>query len=180
MTKKGLGDEIYSGAASFGKLRAVLGVIFGTIIGIGLIIGGIFAIAHKTKRTMKTTGTSVDLKNNPVPIQCTSASDKDGNTYQCNFTLKYTVKKDQYSHSFQTNSSTDYNNMTQVTVYYNPNTPGDVSLTKDDYHTVGYVLIGFGVFILIGAWISLWIVLHYKFAAAASGAAGAIEMVRAI
>ena len=63
---KGLGDEIYSGAASFGKLRAVIGVIIGTIIGIGLIIGGIFALIHKTKLTGKTTGTSIDNKDNNV------------------------------------------------------------------------------------------------------------------
>lgn len=178
---KGLGDEIYSGAASFGKLRAVIGAIFGTIIGIGLIIGGIFALIHKTKLTGETTGTSIDNQGNQVPIWCSSTSDQDNHqSYQCHFKLQYQPDKKKYTKIFDTSSSTNYTDQTEITVYYNPDDPGDASLSKDDYHTVGYVLIGFGIFLLLGSWIGLWVVYHYKFAAAVSGAAGAIDMIRSI
>ena len=178
---KGLGDEIYSGAASFGKLRAVIGAIFGTIIGIGLIIGGIVSLRHKTKLTGKTTGTSIDNQGNQVPIRCSSTSDQDNNqSYQCHFKLQYQPDKKKYTKIFDTSSSTNYADQTEITVYYNPDDPTDASLSKDDYHTVGYVFLGFGVFLLLASWIGLWIVYHYKFAAAASGAAGAIDMIRSI
>jgi hypothetical protein len=181
---RGLGDEIYSGAASFGKLRAVIGAIFGTIIGIGLIIGGIVSLRHKTKLTGKTTGTSIDNQNHPQPVPvppCSSTSDKDNNqSYQCHFKLQYQPDKKKYTKIFDTSSSTNYADQTEITVYYNPDDPTDASLTKDDYHTVGYVFLGFGVFLLLASWIGLWIVYHYKFAAAASGAAGAIDMIRSI
>lgn len=71
-----------------------------------------------------------------------------------------------YFNNFNTNSI-NYTNDTKITVYYDPNNPNNSSLTKDDYHTVGYILLGVGILILVGSWITLWVVLHYKFAAAA-------------
>lgn len=181
---KGLGDEIYSGAAAWGRFRAIIGVIFGTIIGIGLIIGGIVSLRHKTKLTGKTTGKSVDNQNPPQPVSvppCSSTSDKDNNrSYLCHFKIQYTVESKEYTKIFDTNSNTNYAGQTDIVVYYNPDDPTDASLTKDDYHTVGYVFLGFGVFLILASWIGLWIVYHYKFAAAASGAAGAIDMIRSI
>lgn len=178
---KGLGDDIYSGAASFGRIRAIFGVIFGTLIGICLIVGGFYALAHKTKLTDKTTGIVVDSNNNPTNIQCLSTSDKDtGITYQCNFRLQYTVNKEIYYAPINTNSSTNYSGGTEITLYYDPNSPNNASLQQDDYHTIGFICIAAGLFILLFSWIGLWIILRYKFAAAASGAAGAIGMFKNI
>ena len=175
---KGLGNEIYSDSAAFGRIRAIIGVIFGTLIGLGLIIGGIFAIAHKTKLSSETIGISVNKDNNPIPIdQCGTTTTNNNTTYNCNFRLRYTVDGIDYYSQFNTHDSINYSNETKVTIYYDPNNPNNSSPTKDDYHTVGYILLGIGIFLLIGAWVSLWIVLHYKFAAAASGAAGAIGMI---
>jgi hypothetical protein len=179
---KGLGDEIYSGAASFGKLRAIIGVIFGTIISIGLIIGGILAIIHKIKFTSKTTGISIDSKGQPVPVNtCSSNNDKDNNiTYQCNFKVEYTIGSDKYYKTFNTSKNTNYSGQTNIVIYYDKKDPSNVALDQDDYHIIGYFLLGIGIFTLLASWIGLWIVYKYKFAAAASGAAGAIQMVKMI
>lgn len=180
---KGLGDEIYSGAASFGKFRAIIGVIFGTIIGLGIITGGIFALIHKTKLTGETTGIFVDNQNPPKPIlpNCSSSTNQDNNiSYNCHFNVQYQVGSTTYTKVFDTSSNINYQYQTDIVVYYDPDYPDNASLSKDDYHTVGYVLICSGIFLLIVSWITVWVVYHYKFAAAASGAAGAIEMVKMI
>lgn len=181
---KGLGDEIYSGAASFGKIRAIIGTILGTIIGIALIIGGIAAIKHKRIFTRKTIGKSVNSQNPPqtIPISnCDSTIVKDNNRqYQCHFIVQYTVENKNYTKIFNTNSNTNYSEQTDIVIYYDPTNPENVSLYEDDYKIVGYIFIGLGILLLLSSWIGLWIVYKYKFAAAASGVAGAIDMVRAI
>jgi hypothetical protein len=115
----------------------------------------------------------------PVPL-CSSTSDKDNKSYQCHFKLQYTVDEKKYTKIFDTFGSTNYSDERDIVVYYDPDDPDDASLSKDDYHTVGYILIGFGIFLLLASWIGLWVVYHYKFAAAASGAAGAIDIIGAI
>ena len=200
MAKKSVGSEIYSGAASFGKLRAVFGVIFGTLIGLGLIIGGIFAIAHKTKRTSMVTGYPIDrttYQKLPIipPGSCSRIINNKQSSYSCDFMLQYTIKEDDptkepskmlpissrtYTHPFQVTSNKDYGNLNSVPLYYDPKKPGDASLTKDDFHTAGGLMVGGGALILIFSWISLWIVLRYKFAAAASGVVGAYEMMKGL
>lgn len=190
MTKTNLGSEIYSGAASFGRFRAFVGVIIGTLLGLALIVGGIVAISHKIKRTSTVTGYPVDnrtLEILPGGIpKCGVITDKNNTTYDCNFTLKYEINDDKsdtgkfylfHTTSFHETSDINYSGMHSVPLYYNPKNPGDASLTKDDFHTVGWVMIAFGLFVLIASWISLWVVLHYKFAAAASGVGGAYDMI---
>ena len=43
----GVGPEIYSGAASFGRVWAIIGAVIGTFFGIIMIVGGIALLAKK-------------------------------------------------------------------------------------------------------------------------------------
>jgi hypothetical protein len=173
---KDLGTRIYSGAASLGRIRAIIGVTFATLIGIGILVGGVFALAHKTKLTGKTIGIPVSVDDKEIPVkQCTVFTDKDNVTYRCEFKLKYIVENKPYYINTSTSSQINYSDMKQIDVYYDKSNPSNASLTKDDYHNTGYILIGSGIFLLLISWISLWVVLHYEFAAAASGATGVID-----
>ena len=167
-----VGQEIYSGAASFGKLRATIGVIIGTLLGLGLIIGGIILLVHKTKRTKNVNGFPTD---NEVP-QCTTNSKDNNLTYQCKFSLSYTINGTEHTKQFTTNESKDYSGQTQIKLYYNPENVSDISVTQDNYGTIGGVLLGSGFFILIIAWVGWWLVNKYKFIAEVSGTSGAIQM----
>jgi hypothetical protein len=177
--KKGLGDDIYAGAASFGKIRAVIGVVIGTLIGLVAVVGGIALIVHKTIFTKSVIGTVVDINNNPTTVPNCKAINMDGNgTNMCSFTLKYTVDGKVYTHPFNTNTTVNYSNLSKVTIYYDPDSPGNVSIEKDDNHVIGYISLGVGVFFILGSWLNLWLTLKYKFMAAAGGVAGAFSMIR--
>ena len=128
-----VGQEIYSGAASFGKLRATIGVIIGTLLGLGLIIGGIILLVHKTKRTKTVNGFPTDKE---VP-QCTTNSKDNNITYQCKFSLSYTTNGTERTKQFTTNESKDYSGQPQIKLYYNPENVSDISVTQDNYDTIG-------------------------------------------
>ena len=65
-----------------------------------------------------------------------------------------------------------------VTVYYNPNSPDKGELTSDNSKILGIIFIIVGVVIPLFAWLWLWITYKSKFAAAAGGVAGAINLIR--
>lgn len=168
-----LGNKIYSGAAEYGKFKASIGAVLGTIIGIGMIIFAIIAFTHKTKFTAKTTGISIDHENKPRPVpNCIWKYNGRGNTrvdYSCHFKLKYKVEDTEYVKIFDTNNSTNYSGENEIIVYYDPKNPFNSSIYKDNYKLIGYILLGFGLFLILVSWIGLWVTRKYKFAAAASG-----------
>ena len=177
--KKDFKDEAITGFATIGKVKAIFGVILGTIIGVALIVGGITALLHKPTFSSKTTGIVVDSNNKPINInQCSKITTKDSSKYQCKFSLKYTVDNKTYIHPFNTDSYVNYSNRTGVTVFYDPKNPKNSVLEDDDYHGIGYLTIGIGIFILFISWLFLWITLRYKYFAAASGVVGSIQMIK--
>ena len=90
--------------------------------------------------------------------------------------MSYTTNGTERTKQFTTNESKDYSGQPQIKLYYNPENVSDISVTQDNYDTIGGVLLGSGFFILIIAWVGWWLVNKYKFIAAASGTSGAIQM----
>lgn len=171
--KQTLGSEIYSGTATFGKIRAIIGVIFGTIIGIIMIIIGIYMISKKNKYTEKIKG---KVTNYP---DCNKHTDKNTTSYECNVNVSYIIDGKTYNlKDKHTDTYIKYTKNKQIDVYYNPKNPSDGSLASDDERRFGWIVLVIGIFVLLGSWISLWFIMHYKFMAALYGATGAIEMLR--
>jgi hypothetical protein len=52
-SKKGLASKIYSGGARFGLLNAQIGAIIATLIGLGLLIYGIYSLQKKNDDKLK-------------------------------------------------------------------------------------------------------------------------------
>ena len=71
-----LGDELYEGTAEFGRIEAVIGVVFGTIFGVIAIIVGIFLLLSKNKHTKNVMGTITSascpayVDNNTIKYNC--------------------------------------------------------------------------------------------------------------
>jgi hypothetical protein len=169
---KSLGSEIYDGAGTFGHIEAWIGAIISTLIGIVLIVIGVIALNHKTKLTANTQGKIKDATcGDPY---------NDGNQqkYKCTVNVTYTVDNKEYNIIKNTDDDSKYFTGQMVTVYYNPSSPDKGELTSDNSKTLGIVFIIVGIVIPLFAWLWLWITYKSKFAAAAGGVAGAVNLIR--
>jgi uncharacterized protein YxeA len=170
-----LGDDIYSGAAEYGKFNALIGVIFGTILAIILIIIGTTLLVHHEEPVQFVEGT---ITNTP---DCKTRQDKDTQeTYsKCYIEIAYNINQQKYTYRGYTKEPRQYKNGDKIILYYKPSSPGDAKLTKDwSDHLIGGILLGTGLFIAGGSWLWYYIANKYKFAAAAGGVAGAAELFR--
>ena len=160
----------YSGLAAYGKFRAVMGAIIGTIICLIMIVFGFKYIGKKTKYSASTT---VQLA---VGEDCkTTTETRDGKTrtvYTCIVSTEYTVGSDTFPYTDTITSTTKYANGSNVTLYYDPNNPSDATLK---YHinpstlALGGVILGFAG--IIGTWAYTYFVLKHKEIAAVAGGA---------
>lgn len=164
--KKSLGSEIYSDAASFGRVYAIIGAVFASLFSLMFIIGGIYIIYHKSHlKSVTGTVTSDSL--------CTQL---DKNSTSCSVNYTYTIKDKNYSGT--STSSTSYKKGNKITVWYDPNHPGVHSEIDIPSKTIGVVAIIMGILIAIAAWVGVYLTRKYKFAAAASGVGGGIDIIK--
>jgi hypothetical protein len=152
-------SEIYNDTASFGKFMAIISAILATVIGIVLIVAGVAEIRHVPIYTQVVNATIV---NSP---SCTSQVN--GNLYSCMLTLKYTVNNVVYTSNLTTESSQPYMQNGSIQIYYNPKNPHQISQGSDN-PKFGWWIIGLAVIIISVAWLMVWMVYKYKFAAAGS------------
>lgn len=171
--KESTGEEIYSGTATFGRVMAVFGVIMGTLAGLILIPLGIYFMVHKTKLTSQTPG-KIDTKS---PNPCTPQSKNNTVVYDCSFNVNYTINGTQYSKLITvTDSSRQYYGGDNVTIYYDPKNPNDASITQDNTHILGIILLIVGIIIPIIAWVWWYFARKYKAVAAAGGVAAGLDL----
>ena len=171
--KESLGNEIYSGAAGFGRIEAWISAIIGTIIAIIAIIFGIYIIIHKG-HLKSVTGTVTKSS-----YGCTTTTDTSNNktttTTICSFNVSYTVDAQTYNKTF---SSTDtLSEGDNVIIWYDPKNPDKAEYNPAPTY-VGWLIIGIALFVSLGLWLWVWITNRSKFAAAAGGVSAAVEMFR--
>ena len=170
--KESTGDKIYSGTATVGRVTAVIGVVFGTITGLIMVIVGIFMIVHHTKLTAQTTGT-IDGGQD----FCTASSKNNAVVYNCSFNVNYKIKGKAYvKYLILTDSSIQYRDKGTINIYYDPNNPNDASNTSDATRVPGIILLVVGIVITLGAWLWLYFTRKYKAVAAAGGVAAGLDL----
>ena len=164
--KDGVGQEVYSGAASFGLFLAKIGVVVGTIIGV-LLVG--FGIRFWTGPDPY----SAVAKAEVIDAQCGPA-DK-SQSVQCWLKLKYTVAGKTYETQLS-RSDRFYARGYLLDIRYRPENPSDVhhGMART---TSGKWMVGIGIVLVLAAWVNWWIKQRYKFAAAAGGVGAAYDMV---
>jgi len=169
-SKEGIIDNIYSGTASFGKVWSIITAVFAVIIAIAMIVGGIYVIWHKS-HLKEVQGTVVKSSYN-----CSTHTDKDGNkSTSCKVNVQYTVDGERYVKEFST--ATQYQQGTEITVYYDPKDPHDAYIEPVP-KAIGYLLI-FGALLMAGGAIAwAYFAQKYKVVAAAAGARGIYDFIR--
>lgn len=165
--KKMISDQLYSGAADFGYFMAKVGAAIGTIIGLLMIGFGLKMYFGKEEYDRTTNGRVVDA-------QCAPIADGKGN-FQCYLKIEYFV--DGKSYIFETSRSDKfYTKGIAMDLRYKSASPQDATMAISS-RTGGLILAGIGLFILVAAWVTLYIKYRFKFAAAAGGVGTAWDMI---
>ena len=100
----GLGDDLYSGAADFGRLTNLLISIFITILCIIAIIISIPLLFKENKYTKHTSATIIQQLDNNI-TNCIlknriNSNGKDSQYYQCLLCLRYNINNTEYKSDF--------------------------------------------------------------------------------
>jgi ATP-dependent Zn protease len=164
--QKGLGDEIYSGAASFGVLYSLIGAVVATIIGIIMIGIGIYLLTRKVEyETIN--ATIINLSCRPL---------KDNNQI-CNINVSYNYNnKDENKYINYTGNNVFMVNQ-KVLLYINKQNINDISLDEPTPKWVGILLSVLGLIIILSGWFWYWASKNYKFVGAAAGVGGFINII---
>jgi hypothetical protein len=164
---KGLGDQVYSGAAAFGMFWANISVIIGTIVAFGLFYWGIGLWRQKEKY-------SVSIQGKITDAQCAPASDGKRQYQQCAIKIEYVVDGKPYN--FETiRSDQYYTKGYNISLRYDPDNPVEATLDPPA-KTFGQGMVLVGLVILAGVWINWYVKRRFKFAAAAGGVGAAVNM----
>jgi hypothetical protein len=166
---KGIGEQVYSGAATFGLFMANIAAIIGSIVGLLMIGFGVKFWVQKEKYSAETQGRIVDA-------QCATVTEGKEPKQQCLLKVEYVVDGNPYVHE-ATRSDRFYAKDYKVAIRYDPDRPQDASM-DGSAKTMGKILVGIGFLIVIGVWVSWYIKRRFKFAAAASGVGTAFNMIR--
>ena len=158
----GVGSEIYSGAAGFGRIYALLSAIIATVIGIVMFVAGVYIIYHRAHM-------------NTVVGQVTQGSHNCaifGNINTCDVNVTYLVDGKTYNKIY--NIANRHTNG-PVTVYYNPKDPSDSEIDPIP-KMIGWGLIGGSILLVFMTWMRSMLAKRYKFVAAATGAREALNI----
>jgi hypothetical protein len=158
-TSQGFGDQLFSGAATFGKVYTNIALVVTGLILVVCLVAGIYLIFFKKSPTYQKTPATV------VGIQCTPTV--------CALTVEYTPGTNAHvmQSTVQVGTNPAYHVGQGLTIYYDPNNPQDITLTPPFSNWVlGLFVIGFGVVVFGFVALQWYIVSSSKAGAAAIGA----------
>lgn len=187
---KSTASQIYSGTASFGAIMSDIKAIIGTVIGIIMIIVGIAFERHKTVYSLLGNGKVLDSTNLiGTPVTDTDSNGKvTGSHISWTGSIEVVNDKDpsKTPQTFQINGVSTTNTLNpypvgkSIPIYVNPKDPTDFRISSDDTSVIGWVLIGFGVLIIIGSWVWAYFANKYKVIGAYEGVSTGVDFVKNI
>ena len=204
--KQSTGSKIYSGVSTFGMIMADFKAIIGTVIGIIMIIAGIVFIRRQGVYTQQGTGKVIQNTCLNDPLQPTPSVTKDSNgnytgqiqyTWNCTVSIQNIDDKDgtpatqtkniseitnsmpqSYNPSTGNRPGMPYDINTTVPIWINPKNPKDFSLSSDDTHVLGWILVIIGPILIIGSIAWAYFATKYKIIGAYEGVRTGVDLVR--
>lgn len=175
-----LGQELYSSSASFGKILALLSAIIGTVVGVGMIAGGIYILSKKRDTYSEVLGKIIQVNGeNSGSCSSTLFQGQDiENSMTCTITVTFNYNGKTYQHDINYNGVFNYSVGHEVKLYIKNNNANDVVLSKKTIPVfIGWILIAFALLIVLGGWLWYWVTTKSKIAAAAGGVGGLLGAV---
>lgn len=163
--QKGLGDEIYSGAASFGVLYSLIGAVLATIIGIIMIIGGLYLLTKKVEYDQ--------VEGKILNLSCRNV---ENNNQTCSINISYKYNDKEENKFINYTGKNTYIISQKLPVYINKNS--NTASIEAPFPKWGAALLAiFGLIIIMSGWFWYWASKKYKFVGAASGFGGFINII---
>jgi hypothetical protein len=155
----GVGNEVYSGLATFGKIQSVIGLFFLFLIVIVMILIGSFLLSSESK--YKNTNSTV------IDASCVQVS----NTYQCDINLSYFIEGKEYITPLKLNNlNSEIQKNTYIEIEYKSDSPTTIRSPNNTLSWVGWGLIMVSIFLLIIGIVSTFLTFKFKPYAAITGA----------
>lgn len=175
---KSLGSKMYTGAASFGRIYAIIGLVITSIIALVLVCWGIYIILHPSKRITKTSAT---ITRTPV---CVPSINNNKIQYTCNIEIEFTPinSTEIIKGVISVKSDIDYSRPEHKTIgiYYNKTNPSDYSIDKGAEALTGGIMIGVGIIIVIISYLIYWGTKKSKTFAAGVGVYEGVKLIKNI
>ena len=152
-----VGDKIYSGSVSYGKISAKLHAVIATILGLIAVIVGIVMIVKGSKKLE-----SVDATISKA--DCSQDKNYDPPRTSCELTLSYKINDKTYTPNLTTKDGKTYAVNNKQKVFYYPNDPNTPILDPFPYTGFGILALVIGVLIIGGSWFWVWLTGKYEMA----------------
>lgn len=163
-------DEIYSGAASFGRVWTLISAWFTTILAVFV---GLFGLYLLYRQFMMRSVEGIVLGGSREKSTYNPSSKQTVITYVT--LVSWTVGDKKYSEDLE--SDTPYEHGDKVTVYYERSTPGEGTLMPMPKWS-GFMVIGGALGMVIIAWLWVYATQRWKFLAAATGVSDVYRLVQ--
>ena len=161
-------DTVYSGLATFGRIRVIILTIVMSIVSIGMLIGGIYMTVSKKNYNQ----TTAVLSN----VQCSPPNTQGQMT--CTFTATYSVNDKTFTKNLSQQVSTALTNGSVIDIFYNTQNPSEISIGDISPSKMGWILIASAIGLGLLTALIFYLTMKYKAFAAVEGVAGIFDVVR--
>ena len=169
----GVGDKIYEGTAELGRIRSVIGLVCGIIIGLLLFSGGAYMLSTDQSNLVDTAAL---IKKATCSSYYVPKDNK--NMYNCNLDIEYTVESKVYNSTISASGSSPYVEGRNIEVTYEKTKPEVVQPAVLRNKWIGIGSLSFGCIIICCAAVTYYVTKKSKIAAAVYGADGVVDMFR--
>jgi hypothetical protein len=167
------GDSLYDAAATYGRIKTTITSVIAAILGFVALYFGYFKM--KTPEVHTETVRAVVITPNCVTnTQYTSKGTR--RTINCSLEVNYTVNDKVYKKMIE-KTGHNYIAGESIELRYNPQDPSDVTTSLTN-RTLGLLIMGGGLLMIVVAWASWYITRKSKFGASMVAANDAINIFR--
>jgi len=164
-----LGSEIYDGMSSVGTFYAKLGMGAGSVVGVILLLLGLYFILFSKDNEFS------NVEGRVVKSQCASEFNRSGNnnapriTHKCNLQVVYQLDGAQYTNTIFVSSSTRYIEGQPILLSVSKSNPNVVRPRRMKDSTAGSIMFGVALLVIGLCYFNYYMSRRFKPYAAAQG-----------
>lgn len=172
------GNTIYSGLGDLGMFKAVLCMIIALIVGLTLIVIGIYMIMYDDDNLY------IRVKGSVVQPNCIKSSttyDKNGkpmDNYKCDITVNYKINGTAYSNKMYLTGASTYINNEPIDLMVRKDDLNNVQLGTINKSSIGSIMIICSLILVSLAYLNYYMTSNYRIFAAAQGTATVVGLFR--